>query len=182
MNRFTGAMLSGMMANDNSLLETIGFKFSADGSFDYPTKLTPDADFAPADENDLVPEMCTYVLETRIDETERSYPMKYKDAEVGHGSTQNKVTCAPTDLPLEPSKNVHVAIVVTVERLNKMSTSCKEPQTRKLFSGSFVVPKTENDHPLGHPGGDKGFMVQINLDTFLFVTRETTKISYQGHW
>ena len=182
MNRFTGAMLSGMMAIDNSLLETIGFKIAADGSFDYPTKLVPDEGFQATVENDIVPDMCTYVLKARLGGKECTFPMRYKDAQVGHGTTQNKVTCTPSDLSLTEGENVHIAIVITVESLNKMSTSCKKTATRELFSGTFAVPESENDHPLGQPGGDKGFMVQINHETFLFVTREPMKITYQGHW
>lgn len=173
-NRVLGAMVSGMLQKQPQGLEAIGFRVQADGTFAYPTQLR--ARDAGAEPPSLIVDMCSYELELETDGETRVVPLAFKQVEVGMRTFQDRLQGELATPPMQPGAAVRVACRALPKPVNAMSS--KAPKPVDVFAGEFTVP--EERHPLGHPEGAPGYMVQVTDDSFMFVY-ESGKVTYQGH-
>ena len=158
-----GGLLNVAFAQDSSPLEAIGFVKDKDGSLGCECVLDHTISDADVDTDIAIPEDLTYTLRVG----EREFKMKHRLVDVGLGARISRLeadgvpACAQGD-------TIDVEVV----------SFSKGKRLRAILAGRFVVPGRR--HPLGHPRGSPGYMVQVYEKNMLFVF-DKQRWSFQGN-
>ena len=166
-DQFVGSCLAATLAKDDSPLVAVGFVRDAEGNLSCETVLAHDpfqGDDARRSATISDPAQLAYTLV--IDGTTR-IPMTHRCVPLGMGSIVSRLTADSVPLPADTA---HVRLDVT--RVNG------KPLTT-VFQGSFSVPTRV--HPLGHPNGPEGYMVQVFSKNFLFVQPALGRVTFQAN-
>ena len=165
-DQFVGSCLTATLAKDDSPLVEVGFLRDTNGTLYCENVFEHDVKALSEDVIISEPSKLSYTL--TLNDTTHIH-MKHECIFIGTSTILSRLVVEDSSIGMfAAGDSIHAKLKIFKENGKFLKT---------VYSGRFVVP--ERMHPLGHPNGPEGFMVQIFPKNMMFVQPKRGRLTFQ---